>query len=462
MDAQFRKDALMVTEAANKASEGFKNYFDLRVRQAFHDSLHQPISDYENITEPSEFEAWYKEWVGGHPNHQSEGSNQDSVLFNDKQISDYEDSSEPLDFETFYNEWLGGNPNHQSDGTDQDDVLVNDKERRRKIAAKKKKDVKNHDGSDQDDVLVNDKERRRKLAAKKKKDVKKHDQHKVCRAQTGRERPSSEKIPHSQLDDSVIDLSIDTQGYIEALQQQGLTQRPTQEAYRMYFLDKNILEEYALVIHDDIFQLPIADRFISWNALTAWVRAKSDSDEKLNDFNIRRFVSYIFAKLSFVKPDENTSNAKHYLIAARMSSNFVVRALQSFTNKKFRDMDKNFRTRLKYGGMGRLKKHGPQAFEGSDLIHTELQLLYPSEKQHLVGTAIKRREVIFVYSYYIPCQGNDDNSVNDCATSMAEFFFEKRKYAPLVVVGYSKVWGNTDAEEAKKMLNSVEITVIRR
>ena len=252
MAAWCMKHSLMVTEPE-------ENYFDSHESQPSHNLSHPQILDYANSSESQD---------------------------NDKQISDNEDSSKSPDFEASNNEWVNGNPNHQPEGSDQDDVLINHKECRQKIAAKKKKDVK------------------------------KHDQHKFGRVRTRRECPSSERISQSQLDNSVIDLSIATQGYIESLEQQGKTQLPTQEAYRRYFRGRNIFEEYAPVIHNDIFQLPIADRFISWNALTAWVRAKSDSDEKLNDFNIRRFVSYIFAKLSFVKPDENTSNAKHYLIAA--------------------------------------------------------------------------------------------------------------------------------------------------
>ena len=120
---------------------------------------------------------------------------------------------------------------------------------------------------------------------------------------------------------------------------------------------------------------------------------------------------------------------------------------------KIHTKSKSFKKRFKLGGMGTLKIHH-NTVESSDSIHTELQLLYPS-------AAITNREVIFIYTYYLPCQGNDDNIVNDCATSMAEFFKNKDP-EPLVVVGYIEVWEKTNARAAKEMLNWAKITVIRQ
>lgn len=150
------------------------------------------------------------------------------------------------------------------------------------------------------------------------------------------------------------------------------------------------------------------------------------------------------------------SNKNQVLIAARVTKDLSrIAEHKCILNHRFSDVKHELKAALE---TNKVKFKTPLTED--TLIHGEVLLLYGKEGSKFLRQGIAAGEYIFLYSFYIPCQGNK-SSVSDCSGMMKEYILhhnaDKRS---LIVLAYDQVWPQTNKKSAVGELRKAGVIVV--
>lgn len=160
-----------------------------------------------------------------------------------------------------------------------------------------------------------------------------------------------------------------------------------------------------------------------------------------------------------------SGSKKQYMVVASYQRNthgelYMKRIPLHFENESYSKMDKTFKTAYQNGNIKGLKRK----FANNTYVHTELQFLFTERGRDFITDAVMNGEVIFIYSFYIPCAGIK-NCINECSYNLAEFVANYDTYGlpkkPTVIIGYDQCFERTDASKSKMWLDSEDIPYIQ-
>ena len=187
-----------------------------------------------------------------------------------------------------------------------------------------------------------------------------------------------------------------------------------------------------------------------------YLKAKKMNKDNMTEeeIEIQKFIHHVFNKIK--NQYVNRSSKKQMLIAARLTKGLSrIVDHECYLNQSCKDVEQHLENVLK---TNHVKLKNPLTM--GSVIHGEVLLLHSEEGRKFLKRSLKAGDYLFIYSYYIPCQGNK-SSVSDCASMLKDFLLHNNADGKIaVILAYDKIWHETDKELAAERLSESGVFLV--